>query len=300
MGVRLGVDLGGTKVEIAALDAKGAIVERKRVDTPVGDYEATVDVIVNLVGEIEASLGGHGSVGVATPGARSRATGLIKNANSTCLNGKPLKEDLERRLHREIRMANDANCFALSEAVDGAARDADVVFGVILGTGVGGGIVVGKRALEGVNAIAGEWGHNPLPWPGAQDEPRPACFCGRRGCIEKYLSGPGLAADHEKVTGERIDAARIASRAAAGDAACAATVSRYEARLARSLASVVNVLDPDVIVLGGGLSQIGRLYEHVPALWGAHVFSDEVRTRLVAPVHGDSGGVRGAAWLWDE
>ena len=300
MGVRLGVDLGGTKVEIAALDAKGAIVERKRVDTPVGDYEATVDVIVNLVREIEASLGGQGSVGVATPGARSRATGLIKNANSTCLNGKPLKEDLERRLRREIRMANDANCFALSEAVDGAARDADVVFGVILGTGVGGGIVVGKRALEGVNAIAGEWGHNPLPWPGAEDEPRPACFCGRRGCIEKYLSGPGLAADHEKVTGERLDAAQVASRAAAGDAACAATVSRYEARLARSLASVVNVLDPDVIVLGGGLSQIGRLYEHVPALWGAHVFSDEVRTRLVAPVHGDSGGVRGAAWLWDE
>ena len=300
MGVRLGVDLGGTKVEIAALDAKGAIVERKRVDTPVGDYEATVDVIVNLVREIEANLGGQGSVGVATPGARSRATGLIKNANSTCLNGKPLKEDLERRLHREIRMANDANCFALSEAVDGAARDADVVFGAILGTGVGGGIVVGKRALEGVNAIAGEWGHNPLPWPGAEDEPRPACFCGRRGCIEKYLSGPGLAADHEKVTGERIDAAQVASRAAAGDAACAATVSRYEVRLARSLASVVNILDPDVIVLGGGLSQIGRLYEHVPALWGAHVFSDEVRTRLVAPVHGDSGGVRGAAWLWDE
>jgi len=300
MGVRLGVDLGGTKVEIAALDAKGAIVERKRVDTPVGDYEATVDVIVNLVGEIEARLRGRGSVGVATPGARSRATGLIKNANSTCLNGKPLKEDLEKRLDREIRMANDANCFALSEAVDGAARDADVVFGVILGTGVGGGIVVRKRALEGVNAIAGEWGHNPLPWPAAEDEPRPACFCGRRGCIEKYLSGPGLAADHEKVTGERIDAAQVASRAAAGDAACAATVSRYEARLARSLASVVNVLDPDVIVLGGGLSQIGRLYEHVPALWGAHVFSDEVRTRLVAPVHGDSGGVRGAAWLWDE
>jgi fructokinase len=212
----------------------------------------------------------------------------------------PLKEDLEARLGREVRMANDANCFALSEAVDGAARDAEVVFGVILGTGVGGGIVVGKRVLEGVNAIGGEWGHNPLPWTGVEDEPRPLCFCGRRGCIEKYLSGPGLSADHEKVTGEKLDAAQIARRAVAHDAACEATVARYEARLARSLASVVNVLDPDVIVLGGGLSQIGRLYEHVPALWGAHIFSDEVRTRLVAPVHGDSGGVRGAAWLWNE
>jgi fructokinase len=300
MALRLGVDLGGTKVEIAALDAKGAIVDRKRVDTPAGDYAAIVDVIVNLVQELERKLGQRGSVGVATPGARSRATGLIKNANSTCLNGKPLKEDLEARLEREVRMANDANCFALSEAVDGATRDAHVVFGVILGTGVGGGIVIDRKALEGVNAIAGEWGHNPLPWPGAEDEPRPPCFCGRRGCIERYLSGPGLADDHEKVARERIDAAQIAKRAQAGDAACRATVERYETRLARSLASVVNVLDPDVIVLGGGLSQIGRLYEHVPALWGAYIFSDEVRTRLVAPVHGDSGGVRGAAWLWNE
>jgi predicted NBD/HSP70 family sugar kinase len=298
--MRLGIDLGGTKIEIAALDAGGAIVERKRVDTPVEDYAAIVEVIARLVREVEAKVGERGSVGIATPGARSRATGLIKNSNSTCLNGMPLKEDIEARLGREVRMANDANCFALSEAVDGAARDAHVVFGVILGTGVGGGIVVGKHALEGVNAIAGEWGHNPLPSPSVEDEPRPACYCGRRGCIETYLSGPGLSADHEKVAGERIDAAEIAKRAAAGDRACVATVARYEARLARGLASVVNVLDPDVIVLGGGLSKIGRLYEHVPALWGPHIFSDEVRTRLVAPVHGDSGGVRGAAWLWND
>jgi fructokinase len=298
--MRLGVDLGGTKVEIAALDASGAIVARRRVDTPAGDYEATVATIVGLVAEIEGKLGVRGTVGVATPGARSLATGLMKNANSTWLNGMPLKDDLEARLGREIRMANDANCFALSEAVDGAARDAHIVFGVILGTGVGGGIVVGKHVLEGVNAISGEWGHNPLPWPGAEDEPWPPCFCGRSGCIEKYLSGPGLSADHQKVAGEKLDAASIVRRAATGDAECGATIDRYEARLARSLATVVNFLDPDVIVLGGGLSQIARLYEIVPALWGAYIYSDEVRTRLVAPVHGDSSGVRGAAWLWNE
>ena len=300
MSLRIGVDLGGTKIEIAALDDAGAVMARKRVDTPVGDYEATVDAIVDLVAHVEHTLGGKGTVGIATPGARSLVTGLMKNANSTCLNGMPLKEDVEKRLHREIRMANDANCFALSEAVDGAARDAHVVFGVILGTGVGGGLVVAKSAIEGANAIAGEWGHNPLPLPTPADEPIPDCYCGRRGCIETYLSGPGLAADHERATGERVDAARIARRAAAGDAACMATIARHEARLARSLATVINLLDPDAIVLGGGLSHIGRLYEHVPALWGPYVMSDEVRTRLVAPVHGDSSGVRGAAWLWNE
>jgi len=298
--LRIGIDLGGTKIEIAALDTAGAVVARKRVETPIGDYPATVETIAALVEEIEAKLGTRGTLGIATPGARSLASGLIKNANSTCLNGKPLKEDLEARLSREVRTANDANCFALSEAVDGAARDARVVFGAILGTGVGGGVVVDRRVIDGANAIAGEWGHNPLPLPAGEDLPLPACYCGRHGCIETYLSGPGLAADHARATGEAADAAQISKRAASGDAACAAAVARYEARLARSLATVLNVLDPDVVVLGGGLSHIGRLYEHVPRLWGQHVFSDEVRTRLVPPVHGDASGVRGAAWLWND
>ncbi len=223
----------------------------------------------------------------------------MKNCNSTCLNGKPLKEDLEKKLAREVRMANDANCFALSEAVDGAGAGARVVFGVILGTGVGGGVVVERRALEGVNSIAGEWGHNPLPAPQAADPPRPVCYRGRRACIETYLSGPGFVADHARVAGERIDAQAIVERAAKGDAACAASIERYCERLARSLAGVINILDPDVVVLGGGLSSVGALYERVPRLWGAHVISDEVRTRLAAPAHGDSSGVRGAAWLWD-
>ena len=296
--MRIGVDLGGTKIEAAALDDAGAITARRRVATPAGSYSGTVDAIVKLVHEVEREAG-EGRVGIATPGARSLATGLMKNCNSTCLNGKPLKEDLERRLRREVRMANDANCFALSEAVDGAARSARVVFGVILGTGVGGGVVVERRPLEGANSIAGEWGHNPLPAPGAADHPLPVCYCGRRGCIETYLSGPGLAADHARVTGERIEARALVERAAKGDAACAASLERYCERLARSLALVINILDPDVIVLGGGLSSIGTLYERVPRLWGAHVISDEVRTRLAPPAHGDSSGVRGAAWLWD-
>ena len=300
MTFRIGVDLGGTKIEIAALDSSGEVVARKRVETPVGDYEGTLDAIVDLVAGVERELERKCTVGIATPGARSLVTGLMKNANSTILNGKPLKEDVEARLGREIRMANDANCFALSEAVDGAARDGHVVFGVILGTGVGGGVVVGKRAIEGANAIAGEWGHNPLPLPTSADEPLPACYCGRRGCIETYLSGPGLANDHERATGKRLDAVQIAQRAASGDAECTATIARHEARLARSLGLVINLLDPDVIVLGGGLSHIGRLYEHVPGLWGPYVMSDEIRTRLVAPRHGDASGVRGAAWLWNE
>jgi fructokinase len=298
-GPKIGIDLGGTKIEIAALNDAGAIAIRKRIDTPTGDYPATVAAIAALVEETEKALGARATVGIATPGARSLATGLMKNANSTCLNGKPLKEDLEARLAREVRMANDANCFALSEAVDGAARDARVVFGVIIGTGVGGGIVVDKHAIEGANAIAGEWGHNPLPAPAEEDLPARACYCGRRGCIETYLSGPGLAADHARATGESADAAQIARRAAEGDAACVATITRYERRLARALASVINILDPDVVVLGGGLSRIGRLYEHIPRLWREYAFSDETRTRLVPPMHGDSSGVRGAAWLWN-
>ena len=297
--MRLGVDLGGTKIEIAALDHAGAVRHRERVATPKDDYPGTLEAVAGLVEGAERALGARGTVGIAMPGAISLATGRVKNANSTWLNGRPLKQDLERRLAREVRLANDANCFALSEAIDGAGRGANVVFGVILGTGVGGGIVAHGRILEGANSIAGEWGHNPLPLPRAEDHPLPLCYCGRRACIETYLSGPGLSADHARASGERAPADEIAHRAEEGDAACAATLERYGGRLARALASVINVLDPDAIVLGGGLSAIARLYEEVPRRWGEHVFSDEVRTRLVPPVHGDASGVRGAAWLWN-
>lgn len=297
--LRIGVDFGGTKIELAALDASGAMRFRRRVSTPVGDYEATVESVGALVETAERELGATGTVGVATPGAVSAATGRIKNANSTCLNGRALREDLERRLGREVRFANDANCFALSEAMDGAARDVDLVFGAILGTGVGGGIVANRRVITGANAIAGEWGHNALPLPSPEDQPLPICYCGRRGCIETYLSGPGLAADHARVSAERLTAQEIVAHAQSGEAHASATLERYARRLARSLASVINILDPDVIVLGGGLSNVAALYERVPRLWKEHVFSDEVRTRLVAPAHGDSSGVRGAAWLWE-
>jgi fructokinase len=295
---RIGIDLGGTKIEIAVLDAGGAEALRRRVATPADDYAAILGTIADLVADAERARGARCTVGISMPGALSLATGLVKNSNSTCLNGRPFKQDVETRLGREVRVANDANCFALSEAVDGAGRGAAVVFGVILGTGVGGGLVVGGRVLTGANAIAGEWGHNPLPLAGDEDRPLPRCYCGRAGCVEAFLSGPALAADHLRATGERLDAAAIASRAQSGDAACEATLSRYEARLARALAVVMNIVDPDVIVLGGGLSNLRRLYERVPRLWGPAVFSDEVRTRLLPPVHGDSGGVRGGAWLW--
>jgi fructokinase len=298
MALRIGIDLGGTKIELAALDSAGALRLRRRVPTPAGDYAATVKAVAALVEDAERSLEASGTVGVATPGAVSLASGRIKNANSTWLNGRRLREDLERRLAREVRIANDANCFALSEAVDGAGRGAEVVFGVILGTGVGGGIVVQRRVVTGANAIAGEWGHNALPMPEPADHPLPLCYCGRRGCVETYLSGPGLAADHAHAGGARLAAEEVVARAEGGDAECAATLERYERRLARALAAVVNILDPDVIVIGGGLSNIRGLYTRVPVLWSEHIFSDEVRTRLVPPVHGDSSGVRGAAWLW--
>jgi fructokinase len=287
MSRRIGIDLGGTKIEAIALDAQGREVFRKRVPSPQGSYQATLDAISSLAREA-----GEGTVGIGIPGSLSPSTGLVKGANSTWLIGKPLKQDLQKLLGREVRMANDANCFALSEAVDGAGRGAKVVFGVILGTGVGGGVVVDGRVLTGPNAIAGEWGHNPLPAPTAADLPHPDCYCGRRGCIETYLSGPGLARDHEKRTGRRLAPEEIV---ALGDE----SFSRYEERLARSLASVINVLDPDVIVLGGGMSNVARLYTQVPRLWGRHVFSDQVATRLERHVHGDASGVRGAAWLWD-
>jgi len=284
--LRIGVDIGGTKIEALALDSGGREVFRRRIPTPRGDYEATVAAVVSLVAEA-----GAGTVGVGIPGALSRATGRVKNANSTWLIGRSLKEDLERALKREIRLENDANCFALSEAVDGAGQGARVVFGVILGTGVGSGIVVDGRVLTGPNAIAGEWGHNPLPLPTDADLPLPPCYCGRFGCIETYLSGPGLARDHQQITGARLTPEEIV--ALGGE-----SLRRYEERLARALATVINLLDPDVIVLGGGMSNVERLYGEVPRLWGPHVFSDRVTTRLARHAHGDSSGVRGAAWLW--
>ena len=297
-GLRIGIDLGGTKTEAAAMTASGEIVARRRVPTPRGTYQDTVDAIVGLVRGLENELGATGTVGVATPGAISPASGLIKNANSTDLIGHALDVDLAAALGRPVRISNDANCFALSEAVDGAGRDCDVVFGVIIGTGTGGGVVVHGQILTGPNAIAGEWGHNPLPWPQQGEWPGPRCYCGRNGCVEAFLSGPGLSRDFLEHSGEAADAPDIVSRAEAGEDAAEACMQRYEDRMARALAHVVNILDPDVIVLGGGLSNISRLYDNVPKLWGGYVFSDRVDTKLRPPVHGDSGGVRGAAWLW--
>jgi fructokinase len=295
--VRLGIDLGGSKIEIIALDDGGAELLRRRQPTPADDYAATLSTVARLVHDAEVELGSRGSVGIGTPGSISRATGLLRGSNSVCLNGRPIRADLEAALGRAVTIANDANCFALSEATDGAARGADVAFAVILGTGVGAGIAVRGRVLEGCNAIAGEWGHNPLPWPGDDERPGPACWCGKSGCIEAWLSGPALERDHRPASAEALPAEAIVTGALAGDSACEATLARYEARLARALAHVINIVDPDVIVLGGGLSNVGRLYVGVPALWGAYVFSDRVDTRLVPPMHGDSSGVRGAAWL---
>ena len=296
--MRIGIDLGGTKIEALALDDAGRTLARRRISTPAGDYAATLAAVIRLVEEVEAELGRRGTVGVGIPGANSPKTGLVRNANSTWLIGRPFEQDLARGLRRPVRLANDANCFALSEAVDGAGRGARVVFGVILGTGVGGGIVVEGSVLVGANAIAGEWGHNPLPAKRADEEPGPSCYCGRRGCVETFLSGPALSRDHALAAGAKLEPAEIAARAQAGEAAAAATLARYEERLARALAAIINVVDPDVIVLGGGLSQIERLYERVPRQWTKHVFADCVDTRLVPPVHGDASGTRGAAWLW--
>src|SRR6267154_3571674 len=300
---RIGIDLGGTKIEAAALDDRGAIHLRQRVPTPAGDYAGTIAAIAILVSRIEREIGAGASVGIAIPGTIVVATGLVKNANSVWLNGKPLGQDVEAALGRPVRFANDANCFALSEAVDdGAAAGSGTVFGVILGTGVGGGIAIGGRVLVGANGIAGEWGHNPLPAPRldelADEWPGPPCYCGRSGCIETFLSGPGLAADHRRHGGATLDAAAIAAGAAAGDLSCRATLDRYAERLARALAGVINILDPDAIVLGGGLSSLRHLYDEVPRHWARHIISNTVVTRLLPPVHGDSSGVRGAAWLW--
>lgn len=295
--MRFGIDFGGTKIEIIALDDVGRELLRRRVPTPRGDYRAILQAIAALVHAAEAELGHGASLGIGTPGALSRANGLLKNSNSVVLNGKPILQDLEVLLQRPVQIGNDANCFALSEATDGAAAGATVVFGVILGTGVGAGIVVNGHVLTGPNGIAGEWGHNPLPWPQANELPGPQCYCGKQGCIETFLSGTGMAKLHQIETGSSLNAEGIVAGAEQGDAVCENSLQLYESRLARSLAHVINILDPDVIVLGGGMSNIERLYTRVPDLWGRWVFSDRVDTRLVKNRFGDSGGVRGAAWL---
>ena len=295
--IRIGVDIGGTKMAIAALDESGAELFRRRSDAPNGAYADALRALANAVLQAELEAGGPCTVGVGTPGAVSRA-GVLRNAFASVLNGRPLKPDLERLLGREVRFANDANCFALSEAADGAAAGAGVVFGVILGTGVGGGVVVGGRALEGRNAIAGEWGHNALPWIRPDELPGPPCGCGKPGHIEGFLSGPGLARDYQLAAGAALEPAQIVARAESGDVACEAALARYEERLARALASVINLIDPDAIVLGGGLSNAVRLYRNVPKLWGPYVYSDAVATPLLEAKHGDASGVRGAARLW--
>ena len=296
--MRIGIDLGGTKIEVLALDEGGHERHRERIPTPRHDYEGTVAAIAGLVRRAEAQVGETCTVGVGMPGAISPATGLVKNANSTWLNGQAFADDLQRALDRPVRFANDANCLALSEATDGAAAGASIVFGVILGTGVGGGVVVRGNVLIGANAVSGEWGHNMLPWPQAGEWPGEACYCGRTGCIETHLSGPSMSREFLRLTGREATPALLLEWAASGDVQAQQAWHRYEDRLARALASIINVLDPDVIVAGGGVSNASRLYERVPALWGRWVFSDRVDTRYVPASFGDSSGVRGAAWLW--
>jgi len=296
--MRIGIDLGGTKTEIIAMDDNNEILLRRRIDTPHGDYQGAIRAIVGLIEGVEKDLGHPGSIGIATPGAISPASGLIKNANSTCLNGKPFDRDLSVALGREIRIANDADCFTLSEAVDGAAAGAATVFGVIVGTGTGGGVVVNQKLLSGPNAIAGEWGHNPLPWPKSDELPGHECYCGQRACIETFLSGPGVSRHYARNFGQTLTAKEIVEQAEQGNKDAETSLQLYENRMARALASIINVIDPHVIVLGGGLSNIKRIYKNVPAIWGEYVFSDRVDTKLVQARHGDSSGVRGAAWLW--
>ncbi len=297
--MRLGIDLGGTKIEILTLNDKGEELLCKRVATPKDDYPATLQSIRDLVHSTETELGESGTVGIGTPGSLSPASGLLRNCNSTYLNNQPFKQDLEALLGREIRISNDANCFALSEATDGAGADAKTVFGVIIGTGCGGGIVINNKLVDGPNAVGGEWGHNPLPWPQDGELQSTQCWCGQHGCIETFLSGTGLADDYEREFGCRIVAPEIVQAANGGDEKAETIVRRYEFRLAKSLALIINIIDPDVIVLGGGMSNVERLYKNVPPIWPDYVFSDTVQTRLLAPKFGDSSGVRGAAWLWD-
>ena len=301
--IKIGIDLGGTKIECIALSETGAELTRHRVDTPQGDYQATLLSIAELIDQAEKVCAEKGSIGICTPGSLSPVTGLMRNSNSVCMNGKPVLADLQDLLKRNVRIANDANCFALSEATDGAAKEASVVFGVIIGTGTGAGLVIDKKVLVGKNSIAGEWGHNPLPWPDGIELPGPECYCGKHGCIETWLSGPGIVHDHEIhnneiYINESIDAEMLENKARLGDLDAIETFQRYENRMARSLAHVINILDPEVIVLGGGMGNVKRLYQNVPLIWGNYIFSDVVDTQLLPPVHGDSSGVRGAAWLW--
>jgi fructokinase len=298
--VKLGIDLGGSKIEILAIDQHGEERFRRRVSTPKEDYPAILNCIKDLVLTAESSLSESATVGIGTPGSISPKSGLLRGSNSTCLNNKPFKQDLETLLQREIRISNDANCFALSEAVDGAARDANIVFGVIIGTGCGAGIVINRQVLNGPNHISGEWGHNPLPWPEQNELASTTCWCGQHGCIETFLSGPALERDYLTSATEFRSAKEIITLAEQGDELSRQMVSRYEIRMAKSLAHIINILDPHTIVLGGGMSNTKRLYENVPGLWQEFIFSDVVATRLVPPVHGDASGVRGAAWLWNE
>jgi fructokinase len=293
---RIGIDLGGTKTEVIALDASGLELFRHRVNTP-RSYEGSLDAIRSLVGLVDERTGNQGSIGIGIPGTISPVTGLVKNANSTWLIGHPLDKDLASLLGRSVRIMNDANCFALSEAVDGAGKDAQIVFGVILGTGVGGGLVVDRKVLEGIQRIGGEWGHNPLPWPTDAERPGAKCYCGRLGCIETFLSGPGMQRDHESDTGDSLTTHEIVKQADRGDQKCKATLDRYVERLGRALATVINVTDPGVVVLGGGMSNLPDLAKRAQASIQSHVFTDEVRTQVLLNKHGDSSGVRGAAWL---
>ena len=297
---RIGLDVGGTKIELVALAASGEQLLRQRMATPHGGYAAAREALVGMVLDAEAELGGRCSVGIGMPGTLVPASGRLINAYATPYNEQLIKPDLEAALEREVRIANDANCFALSEAYDGAARGAAVAFGVIIGTGVGGGIVVNGRALHGANGIAGEWGHNPLPWARADEHPGPACYCGRNGCVERFLSGPALSDDYQRASGVRLDAEDIVAAALRGDAGCEQALQRYESRLTRALASVINFLDPEVIVLGGGLSNFDRLYTSVPRVWRSYVYGRGAATRLVKAAHGDASGVLGAARLWPD
>jgi fructokinase len=296
--MRIGIDLGGTKIEALAIDDQGVELVRHRIDTPRDDYDATVAAMVGLVQRLEEKAGSSGTVGAGIPGSISRITGLVKNANSTWLNGRPLDADLIRALRREVRIANDANCFAVSEATDGAAAGKHVVFGVILGTGCGGGVAIGGRVHEGPNGVAGEWGHNPLPWPRPEEYPGPECYCGKRGCMEMWVSGTGIALDYRTVTGRALTTQEIVSQFEAGDREAAAAMERFEDRLARGLAQVVNVLDPDVIVIGGGVSRVKHIYRELPKKLKRYVFGGEASTPILPAMYGDSSGVRGAAWLW--
>lgn len=297
--LRLGLDIGGTKTELVALDAGGRELLRRREQTPQGSYADALEHLAALVLGAEADLGDRASIGIGLPGAVSPQTGLVKNSYATPFNGRPLKRDLEQRLGRELRFDNDANCFALSEATDGAARGGRAVFGVVLGTGAGGGLVIDGRVVSGANGIGGEWGHNPLPWMDPMEYPGPACYCGRSGCIERFVSGRALAADHQLVEAESLEPATIAARAAQGDAACARTLDRYLGRLARALAHVINLVDPEIIVVGGGLSRIDRIFDAVPRIWTGFVYTAQPVTKLVRAAHGDASGVLGAARLWD-